>query len=370
MEQKNFYDGIENFLSLSSNLPWLSKGIYGNSLQSILTAVVAGVLISVVFVWLKNILSDRLRKIASHTENHWDDEFSEIVRRTKGYFAFTLGFYLAIQGLLVSQKFDRFIDYTFSICLFLQLFLWADRAILVFVTRNSKSNAERHGELTDPKDIILSFLVRSFVFATLILLLLSNLGVNVSALITGLGVGGIALALAVQKILGDLLASISIALDKPFTVGDSITIGTLSGTVEKIGLKTTRIRSVNGELLIVPNTDILTKSVQNFKELKERRVVLRFGIIYDTSEENVRLATDLVKYAIESIHNLRLERVHFFGFGPSSLDYEAIYWVLDTQYITLMDAQQAVNLKILALFKENKIIFAYPSQTVYLNQST
>lgn len=367
MDFKNFYSNFDLIIPLTNQLPWLSKQIHGNSLQSIAFALLMGIFLGLILKILKKLLAEKIKTLALKTENTWDDEIAHLVTRTKSWFIFVLGYYLSAQGLLLSEKFANFLNICFSFCFFFQILLWADRAILVAVRINSKTNAESHSELTDPKDIILSFLIRAFVFATMILLLLSNLGVNVSALITGLGVGGIALALAVQKILGDLLASISIALDKPFSIGDSIVVGTLSGTVEKIGLKTTRVRSVNGELIIVPNTDILTKSIQNYKELKERRIVLRLGIVYDTPEDKIKKVTDLITTAVSSVDKTRLERVHFCNFGPSSLDYEAVYWILDSQYIALMDAQQQVNYKILSLFNQEQIGFAYPSQTIYLN---
>jgi small-conductance mechanosensitive channel len=197
-------------------------------------------------------------------------------------------------------------------------------------------------------------------------LILANLGVEISTLVASLGVGGIAVALAAQNVLGDLFASLSIILDRPFEVGDFIVVGPQRGTVERIGLKTTRVRSLDGEQIVFGNADLLTSRVQNFKHLQERRVLLRFGVLYSSPAEAVAKVPGVVQRIIEAQENLRFERAHFSGFGASSLDFEVVYWCLSPDYVRFMDLQQAVNLALLQAVRTEGLDFAFPTQSLHL----
>ncbi len=357
-------------IPLLTELPILSVKVLGNTVQSWVIAIVFGIFLAAVLVYLKNTFNQRLFIRAKKSYVKWDDDIFSIYERTKSSFLFVLAVYIAFQGLSLSKRLEHFIDVAFAAAFFAQMFVWADRAILVAIRSQSRVSASKHSDFKDPKDIILSFVGRFIVYTIIVLMFLDNLGVNITALITGLGVGGIAIALAVQNILGDLIASISIAMDKPFAVGEAVAVNGAIGTVEKIGLKTSRIRSVNGELIILPNSDILKQSIQNYKHLTERRITLRLGIIYETSEAKAKLVPLLIKQAVEQSPKTRFDRAHFCAFGPSSLDFESMYWVLDSEYLALMDAQQEVNFRILSLFKEHEIKFAYPTQTVFYQQSS
>jgi len=196
------------------------------------------------------------------------------------------------------------------------------------------------------------------------LMALDNVGVNVTALITGLGVGGIAVALALQNVLGDLLASLSIVLDKPFVIGDAITVDTLTGTVESIGLKTTRLRSVSGEQLVISNGDLLKSRIHNWKRMAERRVVLAFGVSCGTPPGTVERIPGLVRALVEGQDLTRFDRAHFKGFGASSLDFEAVYWILSADYGLFMDRQQAIGLGLLRAFEREGIELASAAPTV------
>ncbi len=177
----------------------------------------------------------------------------------------------------------------------------------------------------------------------MLLLALDNLGVDVTALVAGLGVGGIAVALAVQSILGDLFASLSIVLDKPFVIGDFIIVGDLLGTVENVGIKTTRVRSLSGEQLIFSNADLLNSRIRNYGRMYERRVVFTVGVTYDTP-----------RHKLEDF----------------SLDFETVYYVQDPAYNLYMDIQQAINLELYQRFADEGIEFAYPTQTLFLAKET
>jgi len=197
------------------------------------------------------------------------------------------------------------------------------------------------------------------------LFILSNLGINVTSLVAGLGIGGIAIAFALQGVLSDLFASFSIYFDKPFRIGDFIVIGTDSGTVEKIGIKTTRIRTLQGEELVVSNAELTSVRVQNFKKMQERRVVAKFGITYETPQDLVHQVPDIVNHIFEALERGRLNRVHFTSFGDSALIFEVVYFIESADYTEYLNIQQAFNFELMSRFADLGIGFAYPTQTIY-----
>ena len=203
----------------------------------------------------------------------------------------------------------------------------------------------------------------------LFLVALDNFGADVTTLIAGLGVGGIAIALAVQNILGDLFASFSIVLDKPFIIGDFIIVGDHLGTVEYIGLKTTRLRSLSGEQLIFSNTDLLGSRIRNYKRMYERRVVFSVAVVYQTPEEKLAAIPEMIREIVEAQAQIRFDRAHFKDFGAYALNFEVVYWILSPDYNLYMDIQQTINLAIFRQFNETGIAFAYPSQTLFLDRT-
>jgi len=205
-------------------------------------------------------------------------------------------------------------------------------------------------------------------WSVIVLMALENVGIDITALVAGLGVGGIAVALAVQNILGDLFASLSIVLDKPFVIGDFIIIGDYMGTVEHIGLKTTRIRSLSGEQLVFANNDLLQSRIRNFKRMYERRVVFNLGVVYQTPHEKLQKIPQIVREIIEQQHPVRFDRAHFKSFGDFSLNFEVVYWVQNPDYTVYMDIQQAINLEIYRRFAEEGIEFAYPTQSIFVEK--
>jgi small-conductance mechanosensitive channel len=215
-----------------------------------------------------------------------------------------------------------------------------------------------------------SFIARLMIFAIAGVLILDNIpGVQITALIASLGIGGIAIALAVQNILSDLFASLSIVLDKPFVIGDFIIVDSYLGTVEYIGLKTTRVRSLSGEQLIFSNNDLLTSRIRNYKRMAERRVVFSIGVTYQTSYEVLSQIPSWIKEIIDGQDAARFDRAHFQGYGDFALQFEIVYYVLDADYNRYMDLQQRINLEIYRRFEEAGVSFAYPTQTLYLKNS-
>jgi small-conductance mechanosensitive channel len=205
---------------------------------------------------------------------------------------------------------------------------------------------------------------RALVWAVVGLLVLDNLGVDVTALVTGLGIGGVAVALALQNVLSDLFASLSIVLDKPFVVGDFIVVGDSMGSVEHVGLKTTRLRSLSGEQLVVSNSDLLGSRIRNYQRMSERRAVFQLGVTYETPPDKLRAIPAILRAVIEAQSATRFDRSHFKSYGAFSLDFETVYYVLTPDYNRYMDIQEAINLELLRHFTAHGIEFAYPTSTV------
>jgi small-conductance mechanosensitive channel len=209
---------------------------------------------------------------------------------------------------------------------------------------------------------VIVFIANLGIWTIAFLLALANLGIEIGPLLAGLGIGGIAIALAVQTVLGDLLASLSIALDKPFAVGDALQIDTLTGTVENIGVKSTRLRSVSGEQIIMSNADILKSRVRNFGRMRERRVAMSLNVSYDTPADTLRAIPIAVREVVTAQPNTRFDRCHFMAYAESALQFELVFIVTSADYGVYADVQQAVNLAILERFGSLGVRFALPTR--------
>lgn len=214
---------------------------------------------------------------------------------------------------------------------------------------------------------VIKFLAGLVVWSTVVILVLANLGVNVTGLVASLGVGGIAVALAAQTILSDLFASMSIVLDRPFEVGDFVIVGDEKGKIERIGLKTTRLRSLGGEELIFSNNDLLSSRIRNYGRMEERRIDFSFGLLYSSPADKLREVPPLVRAVVDEQSLARFDRAHFKGFGAFSLDFEVVYYVLSAEYGTYMDVQQAINLGLYERLRKIGLEFAFPTQTLHFD---
>jgi small-conductance mechanosensitive channel len=217
--------------------------------------------------------------------------------------------------------------------------------------------------LTGSVDIIL-FCAGLIIWAMVALLALDNLGVQIKPLLAGLGIGGIAIALAVQTVLSDLLASMSITLDKPFGVGDSLTIDNFQGTVEHIGIKSTRLRSISGEQIIIANADIIKARVRNFGRMGDRRAVFQFGVNYDTPTDVLAAIPAEVRKIVEAQANTRFDRCHFLTYGDTALQFELVYFMTNSDFALYADTQQAINLALLDRLRELKVQLAAPTRAL------
>lgn len=280
--------------------------------------------------------------------------------------------YLSVQffslGSTLAITFSAFMYFVFA----WQIIAILSRVIESIVSSYLQKNTDEQGAV-DPNAAMMSELITLLAKIVLWifggLFILSNLGIEVTSLIAGLGIGGIAIAFALQGVLSDLFASFSIYFDKPFRIGDFIVLGTDSGTVEKIGIKSTRIRTLQGEELVVSNTELTTARVQNFKKMKERRVVYTFGITYETPYEKVRRVDSIVSDIFNGIEGARLDRVHFKEFGDYALLYELVFYITSADYNQYMDLRQDFNFQLMERFAQEEISFAYPTQTLFIAKS-
>jgi small-conductance mechanosensitive channel len=346
-------------------MQYLDTVFLGNSLRAWATALVLVVVITFVLRFAVSLLNRRLVKIATKTTNRIDDIVAAVFANTKSWALFYAGFWFGVKSLEMPAQVHTVLRYLTVIVVVLQVGAWGNVAIAQFIKYRVRQSIDQDPAAATTM-AALGFLGRILLWSVLLLMALDNLGVEIGPVITGLGVGGVAVALAVQNILGDLFASLSIVLDKPFVMGDFIVVDDFLGNIEHIGLKTTRLRSLSGEQLVFSNSDLLKSRIRNYKRMQERRILFSLGVVYQTPRETVARIAGIIREVIESNEQTRFDRAHFKTFGPSSLDFEAVYYVLSPEYGAYMDIQQKINLEIMRRFDAEGIEFAYPTQTLYV----
>ncbi len=339
----------------------------GNSLLRWLYAFIVAAAI-VILVWaVRGLVVRRLGAIARRTTTSLDDSLIAVVRRTKLWLAGLPALLIASRSLVLPDKLDGGLARAAEIAVIVQLGLWLAALLDFWIARSrERAAAENPGATTSLG--ALAFVGKLVLWSMLTLVVLDNLGIDVTAMIAGLGVGGVAVALAVQNILGDLFASLSIVIDKPFVVGDFIIVDDYMGTVEHVGLKTTRLRSLGGEQLVFSNSDLLKSRLRNYKRMRERRVVFKFGILYETPVAKLEKIADQVREIVVAQPTVRFDRAHFASFGESSYDFEVVYWMLDPDFNKYMDTQQAINLAMVRKFEAEGIGFAYPTRMLHVGE--
>jgi small-conductance mechanosensitive channel len=352
-------------MQVSDPLEFLGTTYLGNSLQTWLIALAVALGTLAVLGLARRVLERRLNSLAARTGTDIDDLAVDLVRMTRLFFPLFIALYIGSRLLAMTPTVDRVVGGAMVIALLVQFALWGNAVISFWITRTMQSRMKEDAAAATTIGA-LRFLAKLVLWTVVLLLALENLGVDITALVAGLGVGGIAVALALQNVLGDLFASLSIVLDKPFVIGDFIIVGDFLGTVEHIGLKTTRLRSLSGEQLVFANGDLLSSRIRNYKRMAERRVLFSFGVLYQTPAEKLEQIPAIVREIVESQAKTRFDRAHFKGFGDFSLDFEVVYYVLEPDYNLYMDIQQEINLALYRRFEEEGIGFAYPTQTVYV----
>lgn len=340
----------------------------GNTVQNWLIAFCILVVVFTILKIVQRVIIRKLERLAATTDNQVDDWIVSMLKQTKFLILLVASAWAASHAIILKPGIAALWQKAMILVLILQGGLWASAGITFGLNRTIARRMDQDASSATTVSL-LGFVARLILWVIVLLLVLDNLGVNITGLVAGLGIGGIAVALAVQNILGDLLASLSIVLDKPFVVGDTIVVDHLTGTIEHIGLKTTRLRSIDGEELIFANNDLLKSRIHNYKRMQERRVVLNLGITYQTPLEKLTRVNEIVKAVSEAQPQVRFDRVHFKQYGDSALNYEVVYFVTTPDYKIYMDVRQAINLEIFRRFQEEDIEFAYPTQTVFLRKA-
>jgi small-conductance mechanosensitive channel len=313
----------------------------------------------------RHIGSRLFASVSRRTGLAWGDALADTLQKTSTLLFVPVAFYLAALSLSIPARVERVAALVAIAALLLQVAWWGNRAIGFWMRR--KVDVARSSDPDSATALsLIGFAARALLWIFVLLLGLDQLGFDITALLAGLGVGGIAVALATQNILGDLFASLSIVLDKPFVVGDFIVVDDLRGTVERVGIKTTRVRSLDGEMLVFSNADLLKSRIRNFQRMMERRVLFSVGVTYQTPKDKVARITQWLREAVETQKETRFDRAHFKEYGDSALVFEVVYYVLKPDYNAFMDVQQSINLAIFARFAREGVAFAYPTRTLHI----
>lgn len=343
----------------------LDTELNGNPVRDWVLAIVSASGLFSLLVFIRNFLIAALQRYLERRRNPLVGEFFAGVRRTRTFFLLMISVFASALLLHLDPTLNLIIRRLTVLALLFQASTWVSYLLKVWVFdylgRKTKRDETSRGALS-----IFNSLSQVAVWSLALLLALQNFGIDITALAAGLGIGGVAVALALQRILGDLLSSLSIAFDKPFVAGDFIVFDQIMGAVEHIGIKTTLIRSIDGEQIICANSDLLNTRIRNFKRMKERRVVFQIGLVYHTPHEKLVKVPGLLRSAVESQAKVRFDRAHFKAYGDFSLLFEVVYYVLSPDYVDYMNAQQAINLFIFERFQEEGLQFALPARSLYV----
>jgi len=345
-------------------MTFLSEVVWGNTVGTWLTGLGVALVTAAFLRALVPRLIRRARGLANSTSTRLDDALVAAAKSTRSFFYVVAGLYAGARYVTLPPAIVGVFNDILASAVLIQIGLWVSEGFRSFLSHL------RDDKYPDDAEVATSFnLIRMLgvgvIWFLVFVFVLQAWGVNVTALITGLGIGGIAIALAVQNILADLFASLSIIFDKPFLVGDSLAIDEYRGTVEEIGLKTTQLRSVSGEQLVFSNSDLLRSRIRNYGRMLERRADFNFGIVYETDPGLVAQIPGWVREIVEAQEMTRFDRCHFKGLGQWALEFETVYFMVVPDYKVFMDVQENVNLALMRRLADAGVEFAYPTQLLY-----
>ncbi len=346
---------------------WLSEWYWGNTVEVYLFTAGAMLLVWILLRLIRKKLLSVIRKLANGTHTTFDDLIVDVCEKfVLPYLYLLINFSIAGRlnlSTTVRNTGNAAFQFITAYFLIRMINYLIHRAVVMYMERKGESS-ERVGQLNG---ILLIIKVITWIIG--LIMLADNLGYDVTTLLAGFGVGGIAIALAAQNILGDLFSYLVIFFDKPFETGDFIVTGEHSGVVEKIGIKTTHVRSLDGQQLVMPNAEMAKSVIQNFKRLERRRVVFVLGVVYNTPVRLLRQLPVIVRETIGSKEMAGFDRVHLVSFGDFSINYEIVYYVESADFLLYRDLHHSVCLDLFEAFEKAGIGFAYPTQTVYINTS-
>lgn len=341
----------------------LSFNFYGNSGKDYLLALAVFAICLLILLIVKKVILARLHKIAKRTKNNYDDTLIGIIVKIKSFFYLVISLYLASNFLNLSNFLSKAIYLLFILVIIYEGIKASSYLLKVLAYKAIKRNDDDSQAQSTVKT--LNVFIQIILWSLGLLLILANMGVNITSLIAGLGIGGIAVALALQNILADIFSSFSILIDKPFKVGDFIKVSADMGTVEKIGIKTTHLRTLDGQLLIISNQELTKARVENFQKLHRRRALFNLRIIHETSRVQLESIPKIIASIVDKQEKANLDRCHFKSYGDFSLNFEVSIFIDVKSYNDFLDILEKINLDIFSQFNEQGISFAYPTQLHY-----
>ncbi|MCX7641596.1 MAG: mechanosensitive ion channel family protein [Elusimicrobiales bacterium] len=348
------------------NLNFINKIIFGNSISNYILCITVFILI---YNLLKIITSkgiSKLQEISIKTETKLDDIIVNTIKEIKNIEYFIVSFYISLKFLkIVNPKILLISKIIFLSVILYRAISLIDKFVSFVFEKITEASKESEKSIRILRNIIK---ITVWIFAALFLL--HNIGININSILTGLGIGGVAIALASQTILKDIFNFFVILLDKPFKIGDFITIPSLSisGIVEEVGLKSTKIRTLQGEVIIITNSKVSEEIIQNFSKMKERRVSVKIGITYNTPLDKIKHIASIIEKIIKTQSNTRFERANLIQFSNSSLDFEFVYYINSPDYIEYIKTNEEILIEIAKQFKKEGVEFAYPTQTIYIKK--
>lgn len=346
---------------------WWGIELIGGTVGGYIIAFTVFLGLWALFMIAQRVVLHKLALLAEKTATDIDDTLVTIVKSLRPPFYSFLALYVSLQFLALSDSVGHILNILLLVWVIYQV-ITASQILIGYIAQKYIAHAD------DPSASaivgIVTGIARAILWVFAVLIILTNVGVDVTSLVAGLGIGGIAIALALQNILGDLFSSFAIFFDKPFEVGDYVKVGDKSGVVKKIGIKTTRIRATGGEEIVISNKELTSAQLLNFKRMEERRISYAFGVTYDTSAETLKKIPVMVQRVIGETDNVRFDRSHFKSFDDSALSFETIFYVHSSNYADYMDALQEINLAIKSVFDKEGIDMAYPTQTLFIKKDT
>lgn len=360
---ETLFNKIEPLEKLLDYIPYYS--FWGNELKDYVLALVTLIVIYLLFRFIVFIILLRLEKWAEKTKNDIDDKVLEMLEKCRWLVFLIIAVVYIDVSLNFSSNIEKAINWSATILAVLlgikMINFWVEYVIQKMISHKAQAAEQMTME-------IIGKMIKVLVWIIAVLFLISYFGYDITSLVAGLGIGGIAVALAVQNVLADLISAVSIYLDKPFKVGDYIVIGTQMGTVKNIGLKTTRITSLQGEEIVISNKKLTESEINNFGRMKKRRVVIPIGVTYDTKLRKMKKIPNALKKIVDSVKDTTFDRAHFKKYGDFSKIFELVFYVESQDYATYMDRLESINLKIQEYFEKEKIKFAFPTQTVHVKR--
>lgn len=343
---------------------FLQRVYFNNSVSEYMLAAATFLAVLWVFLIVRRVFINRLQALAKMTATHLDDLIVEMLEKVKAPECYVVAFYVAMRPLTVHARFDRGLHMVVVVLVAYRIVTMFQAAVAYGVEKMILSDAADPDITHRDTAQTVTFALQGLIWVGAFLFVLSNFGFNVTSMVAGLGISGIAVALAAQAVLGDLFSAVAIYLDKPFVVGDAIKVGDIAGTVEHIGVKTTRVRSINGELLVFPNATLTSQRIQNFKQLSERRSVISFSLPADTAPSILKKVPGHACSAVSKAQNARLDRAHLAGVREGTLEFELVFYVRGTDYVAYMDAQEAVLLDLLESLRLEGVALTGPARRV------